>query len=113
MRRINGVRLPMPGAHNVLNSLAAAAVAHRLGIKDEAIKGGFAKFSGVKRRFTKVGEWKGVTIIDDYGHHPVEVAAVLRAARRAQCDAREGDRGGAAAPLYPCARSFRRFLRLP
>jgi UDP-N-acetylmuramate--alanine ligase len=80
-RRINDVRLPMPGAHNVLNSLAAAAVAHRLGIKDEAIKNGFAKFSGVKRRFTKVGEWKGVTVIDDYGHHPVEIAAVLRAAR--------------------------------
>jgi UDP-N-acetylmuramate--alanine ligase len=79
--RIEGVRLPMPGAHNVLNSLAAAAVARRLGIGEAAIKAGFAKFSGVKRRFTKVGEWKGVTIIDDYGHHPVEIAAVLRAAR--------------------------------
>jgi UDP-N-acetylmuramate--alanine ligase len=79
--RITGVKLPMPGAHNVLNSLAAAAVARRLGVGDAAIKSAFAKFSGVKRRFTKAGEWKGVTIIDDYGHHPVEIAAVLRAAR--------------------------------
>ncbi|MEQ1931901.1 MAG: UDP-N-acetylmuramate--L-alanine ligase [Parvularculaceae bacterium] len=79
--RIADVRLPMPGAHNVLNSLAAAAVARRLGVGEAAIKAGFAKFSGVKRRFTKAGEWKGVTIIDDYGHHPVEIAAVLRAAR--------------------------------
>jgi UDP-N-acetylmuramate--alanine ligase len=73
--------LPMPGLHNVLNSLAAAAVARRLDIGEAAIKSAFAKFQGVKRRFTKVGLWKGVTIIDDYGHHPVEIAAVLRAAR--------------------------------
>ncbi|MEQ8934976.1 MAG: UDP-N-acetylmuramate--L-alanine ligase [Amphiplicatus sp.] len=79
--RIEGVRLPMPGVHNVLNSLAAATVARRLGASDEAIKTGFAKFTGVKRRFTKAGEWNGVTIIDDYGHHPVEIAAVLAAAR--------------------------------
>ncbi len=80
-RRLADVRLPMPGAHNVLNALAAATVARKLGVTDAAIKAGFAKFSGVKRRFTKAGEWKGVTIIDDYGHHPVEIAAVLRAAR--------------------------------
>jgi len=79
--RIEDVRLPMPGVHNVLNSLAAAAVARRIGVTDEAVKSGFAKFAGVKRRFTKVGEWKGATIIDDYGHHPVEIAAALRAAR--------------------------------
>jgi UDP-N-acetylmuramate--alanine ligase len=79
--RIDGVMLPMPGLHNVLNSLAAAAVARRLDIGEAAIKSAFAKFQGVKRRFTKVGLWKGVTIIDDYGHHPVEIAAVLRAAR--------------------------------
>ncbi len=79
--RIVDARLPMPGMHNVLNSLAAAAVARRLGVGEAAIKSAFAKFSGVKRRFTKAGEWKGVTIIDDYGHHPVEIAAVLRAAR--------------------------------
>ncbi len=75
------VTLPMPGMHNVLNSLAAAAVVRRIGANDAAIRSAFAKFSGVKRRFTRVGEWKGVTIIDDYGHHPVEIAAVLRAAR--------------------------------
>ena len=79
--RIDRVNLPMPGVHNVLNSLPAAIVARRLGASDEAIKSGLAKFEGVKRRFTKVGEWNGVSIIDDYGHHPVEIAAVLRAAR--------------------------------
>ncbi|MEO1252494.1 MAG: UDP-N-acetylmuramate--L-alanine ligase [Pseudomonadota bacterium] len=79
--RIESVTLPMPGAHNVLNSLPAAIIAKRLGAGDEQIKEGFAKFEGVKRRFTKAGDWKGVTIIDDYGHHPVEIAAVLRAAR--------------------------------
>jgi UDP-N-acetylmuramate--alanine ligase len=79
--RIADLRLPMPGVHNVLNSLAAAAVARRLGVADSAIRSAFAKFLGVKRRFTKAGEWKGVTVIDDYGHHPVEIAAVLRAAR--------------------------------
>ena len=79
--RIDNVKLPMPGAHNVLNSLPAAIVAKRLGANDEQIKSGFAKFAGVKRRFTQAGEWKGVTIIDDYGHHPAEIAAVLRAAR--------------------------------
>ncbi len=81
LSRIKDVRLPMPGAHNVLNSLPAAIVAKRLGASDEQIKTGFNKFEGVKRRFTKAGEWNGVTIIDDYGHHPVEIAAVLRAAR--------------------------------
>jgi UDP-N-acetylmuramate--alanine ligase len=79
--RIADVRLPMPGEHNVLNSLAAATVARRIGVSGEAIKAGFAKFSGVKRRFTRAGEWNGVAIIDDYGHHPVEIAAVLKAAR--------------------------------
>ncbi|MEM1396710.1 MAG: cyanophycin synthetase, partial [Pseudomonadota bacterium] len=79
--RIEDVRLPMPGIHNVLNSLAAAAVARRIGASDAQIKAGFANFKGVKRRFTKVGEWNGAAIIDDYGHHPEEIAAVLRAAR--------------------------------
>ena len=79
--RINKVSLPMPGVHNVLNSLPAAIVAKRLGASDAQIRSGLAKFEGVKRRFTKTGEWNGVTIIDDYGHHPVEIAAVLRAAR--------------------------------
>lgn len=79
--RINDVRLPMPGTHNVLNALAAAAVARRVGASDDAIKSGFGNFKGVKRRFTHVGDWKGAAIIDDYGHHPEEIAAVLRAAR--------------------------------
>jgi len=81
LSRIADVTLPMPGVHNVLNSLPAAIVAKRLGASDEQIKAGFAKFAGVKRRFTKAGEWNGVTIIDDYGHHPAEIAAVMRAAR--------------------------------
>jgi UDP-N-acetylmuramate--alanine ligase len=79
--RITDVFLPMPGMHNVLNSLAAAAVARRIGVSESDIKKGFADFTGVKRRFTLAGEWKGVKIIDDYGHHPVEISAVLRAAR--------------------------------
>ncbi|MBA2918647.1 UDP-N-acetylmuramate--L-alanine ligase [Sphingomonas sp. MAH-20] len=83
VRAIEDVRLPMPGKHNVQNALAAIAVAVELGVPDEMIRGGFAKFGGVKRRFTKVGEVGGVTIIDDYGHHPVEIRAVLAAAREA------------------------------
>ncbi|MBS0505654.1 MAG: UDP-N-acetylmuramate--L-alanine ligase [Proteobacteria bacterium] len=83
VRTIEDVRLPMPGKHNVQNALAAIAVAVELGVADEVIRTGFAKFGGVKRRFTKVGEAKGATIIDDYGHHPVEIRAVLAAAREA------------------------------
>ena len=79
--RIGDLELPMPGLHNTLNATAAVAVAHELGMSAEAIRDGLAKFGGVKRRFTKTGEWNGVTIFDDYGHHPVEIAAVLRAAR--------------------------------
>ncbi len=79
--RIEQVVLPMLGVHNVLNSLPAAIIAKRLGASDAIIKSGFAGFAGVKRRFTHAGEWNGVKIIDDYGHHPVEIAAVLRAAR--------------------------------
>ena len=80
-RRITGLELPMPGRHNVLNALSAVAVALELGIGDEGIRAGFARFGGVKRRFTKVGQVDGITIIDDYGHHPVEIRAVLAAAR--------------------------------
>ena len=80
-RRIEGIELPMPGRHNVQNALAAVAVAVEMGVSDDLIRTGFAKFTGVKRRFTKVGEVDGVTIIDDYGHHPVEIRAVLAAAR--------------------------------
>jgi UDP-N-acetylmuramate--alanine ligase len=80
-RRIEDIELPMPGRHNVQNALAAVAVAVEMGCADDIIQSGFAKFSGVKRRFTKVGEIDGVQIIDDYGHHPVEIRAVLAAAR--------------------------------
>ena len=79
---IEGCTLPMPGDHNVSNALAAIAVARHLGMKREEIREALAGFAGVNRRFTKVGEVNGVTIIDDYGHHPVEIAAVLRAARQ-------------------------------
>lgn len=82
-RRIDQVHLPMPGRHNVQNALAAIAVAVEMGVPDERIASGFAEFGGVKRRFTKVGEVDGITIIDDYGHHPVEIRAVLAAAREA------------------------------
>jgi len=80
-RRITGIELPMPGRHNVQNALAAVAVAAEMGCADSVIQTGFAKFGGVKRRFTRVGEVAGATIIDDYGHHPVEIRAVLAAAR--------------------------------
>ena len=73
--------MPMPGHHNALNATAAVAVAHELGMSSEGIRKALAGFGGVKRRFTRVGEWKGALIFDDYGHHPVEIAAVLRAAR--------------------------------
>jgi UDP-N-acetylmuramate--alanine ligase len=71
----------MPGDHNALNSTAALAVARELGLSDDQIRKGFKSFTGVKRRFTRTGEHNGVTVFDDYGHHPVEIAAVLRAAR--------------------------------
>jgi len=81
VHRIRDLELPMPGRHNALNATSAVAVAHELGIADDIIRSALAKFGGVKRRFTRVGEWNGATIIDDYGHHPVEIAAVLKAAR--------------------------------
>jgi UDP-N-acetylmuramate--alanine ligase len=78
---IKNLTLPMPGRHNALNATAAVAVAHELGIGDDVIRNALAGFGGVRRRFTRTGTWNGVTIIDDYGHHPVEIAAVLKAAR--------------------------------
>ena len=81
--RHEGMRLPMPGDHNVLNALAAIGAARELKIGIDQIRAGLAAFNGVNRRFTKVGEWKGATLIDDYGHHPVEIEAVLKAARSA------------------------------
>jgi UDP-N-acetylmuramate--alanine ligase len=82
-QKIEGCTLPMPGDHNVSNALSAVAVARHLGMKGEEIRAALAAFGGVNRRFTKVGEVNGVTVIDDYGHHPVEIAAVLKAARQA------------------------------
>ncbi|WP_174275029.1 UDP-N-acetylmuramate--L-alanine ligase [Sphingomonas bacterium] len=100
VRSIEGIELPMPGRHNVQNALAAIGVALELGVPDATIRTGFAKFGGVKRRFTKVGEVDGVTVIDDYGHHPVEIKAVLSAAR-------EGATGRVIAVVQP-----HRFTRL-
>ena len=80
---IENCTLPMPGDHNVSNALSAVAVARYLGMKKDEIREALAGFAGVNRRFTRVGEVNGVTIIDDYGHHPVEIAAVLKAARQA------------------------------
>lgn len=78
---IKNIALPMPGLHNVSNAAAAIAVAHELGVKPADIKKGLLAFAGVKRRFTHTGSWQGVEFYDDYGHHPVEIKAVLRAAR--------------------------------
>ena len=82
-RTIDGLFVPMPGKHNVLNALAAIAVGLEFGFADEVLKNGFNNFTGVKRRFSKVGEVDGATVIDDYAHHPVEIRSVLAAAREA------------------------------
>ena len=79
---IPDLALRMPGDHNALNSTAAIAVARELGLSDDQVRKGLANFEGVKRRFTRTGEHNGVTVFDDYGHHPVEISAVLAAARR-------------------------------
>ncbi|AEG49111.1 UDP-N-acetylmuramate--L-alanine ligase [Sphingobium chlorophenolicum L-1] len=104
LRRIEGIEMPMPGRHNVLNAMAAIGVALQMGIDDATVQTGFAKFGGVKRRFTKVGEIAvgggTATVIDDYGHHPVEIKAVLAAAR-------EGAKGRVIAVVQP-----HRFTRL-
>jgi UDP-N-acetylmuramate--alanine ligase len=94
VHEIKLLTLPMPGRHNALNATAAIAVAHELGVGDETIRAALARFGGVRRRFTKTGEWNGVPIIDDYGHHPVEIAAVLRAAR-------ESNKGQVIAVMQP------------
>ena len=80
---LRDVFLPMLGEHNVSNSLAALTIAHEMGVPAPLMKAGLENFSGVKRRFTKTGESNGITVIDDYGHHPVEIKAVLKAARQA------------------------------
>ncbi|MEM0898778.1 MAG: UDP-N-acetylmuramate--L-alanine ligase [Pseudomonadota bacterium] len=98
---IEGLRLPMPGSHNMLNATAAIAVAYNLGMEPDAIARGLSGFGGVKRRFTQTGEWNGVKIFDDYAHHPVEIKAVLQAARAA------ADNGKVFAVMQP-----HRFTRL-
>lgn len=80
-RIIEGFTLPMLGEHNILNATAAIIVGHEMGMSDDLLRKGLSDFQGVKRRFTKTGEFNGVTIIDDYAHHPVEIEAVLSAAR--------------------------------
>jgi len=80
-RVLEGLRLPLPGEYNALNALGAIAVMSEIGLRDEAIEEGLRSFCGVSRRFTHVGDWNGVAIYDDYAHHPVEIAAVLKAAR--------------------------------
>ena len=86
VRDIKNIALPMPGRHNALNATAAIAVALELDIGDDVIRDALASFGGVRRRFTRTGMWNGVTVIDDYGHHPVEIAAVLKAARESTKD---------------------------
>jgi UDP-N-acetylmuramate--alanine ligase len=81
--RIERMRLPMPGEHNVQNALAAIAVARELGIGADTIRVALDRFGGVKRRFTRVGEWNGAAIVDDYAHNPFKIAAALKAARQA------------------------------
>ncbi len=81
-RIVKDVLVPMPGTHNALNALAAIAVAVGLGVSDAAWREGLATFTGVQRRFSKVGEWRGVTIIDDYSHNPQKIAAAIEAARQ-------------------------------
>jgi len=82
VRLIEGIKLPMPGEHNVQNALAAIAVGLEMNVQDDLLRKAFAEFGGVKRRFTKTGETAGITVIDDYGHHPVEIHSVLKAARQ-------------------------------
>jgi UDP-N-acetylmuramate--alanine ligase len=86
VRDIKNIAVPMPGRHNALNATAAIAVALELDIGDDVIRDALASFGGVRRRFTRTGMWNGVTVIDDYGHHPVEIAAVLKAARESTKD---------------------------
>jgi UDP-N-acetylmuramate--alanine ligase len=81
VHEIQKIALPMPGRHNALNATAAIAVAHELGVDDHRIKEALGNFGGVRRRFTRTGTWNGVIVVDDYAHHPVEIAAVLKAAR--------------------------------
>jgi UDP-N-acetylmuramate--alanine ligase len=100
-RTIEAIRLPMPGRHNVQNALAAIAVAIELNIDDDKIVEGFERFEGVKRRFTRIGDVGGAVIIDDYAHHPVEIRAVLAAARESASSLSEDGSGRVIAVMQP------------
>lgn len=80
-REIKNIKMPIYGEHNASNALVAIAIGAFLGLNDDQIRQALAAFNGVKRRFTKVGEYQGVAIIDDYGHHPTEISTTLKAAR--------------------------------
>ena len=110
VHEISDLTLPMPGRHNALNATAAIAVARELGISDDLIREALKNFGGVRRRFTRTGEWNGIPIIDDYGHHPVEIAAVLRAAR--EFERWPGDRRRPAASLHALVLAVRAVLHL-
>ncbi len=109
-RTIDGLRLPMLGQHNVQNSLAAIAVAQEMDLPDTVVRAALQGFKGVKRRFTKTGEVRGITVIDDYGHHPRGDRGGADGSARG--GRRQRDRGGAAAPLHAGARSLRGVLHL-
>jgi UDP-N-acetylmuramate--alanine ligase len=96
VRSISGLFLSVIGQHNVQNSLAAICVGVQMGMSDAVLKGALAKFESVKRRFTRTGTVKGITVVDDYGHHPVEIAATLKAALQAK-----GDKGRIIAVMQP------------
>ncbi len=98
---LRNIHLPITGRHNILNSLAAIAIAYELGVSGDVIAGAFGGYSGVKRRFTKTGEVDGVTIIDDYGHHPTEIAATLKAACEVQKNGGDDKEGRIIAILQP------------
>ena len=107
---LEDVVMPMPGHHNALNATAAIAVAVELKVPLERIREALRGFGGVKRRFTRTGDWNGAAIFDDYGHHPVEIAAVLKAGPGLYQE--QGDRGRSAAPLFAPRRPLQRFCDL-
>ena len=111
-RVIEGVFVPMPGRHNVLNALAAIAVGLEFGFEDATLTDGFRRFDGVKRRFTRVGEVGGALIIDDYAHHPVEIRAVLSAARESVSARSAGTEAGADGSRVIAVVQPHRFTRL-
>jgi UDP-N-acetylmuramate--alanine ligase len=115
---VTEIRLGVPGRHNVLNAIAAAAIASELGVSATAIRQSLAEFSGLKRRFEVLGSWRGVTVIDDYAHHPTAVETVLQTARdlygrrRVWAAFQPHQVGRTAALMTEFAQSFRRADRV-